>query len=146
MMRATFVTVALTILPTAAPAEAPRKEGPYIALTPPSPHRVYFDSARWDLSATALNTLQDAVLRCRQNSVFPIVANVKAVGHADRSEPDVVALSLRRAEAVKDALVHQGVAAADIEAVASSTPQTTTNDDARYNRRVDVVFQCVAPR
>jgi OmpA-OmpF porin, OOP family len=117
-----------------------------MALTPPAPHRVYFDPARWDLSATALNTLQDAVLRCRQNSTFPIVANVKAVGYADRSESDVVALSLRRAEAVKDALVRQGVAAADIEAVASSTPQATTIDGARYNRRVDVAFQCVAPR
>ena len=84
------------------------------------------------------------MLRCRQNGVFPIVANVKAVGYADRSEADTMALSLRRAEAVKDALVRQGVAAADIEAAASPTPQTTTSDGPTYNRRVDVVFQCVA--
>jgi hypothetical protein len=70
---------------------------------------------------------------------------VTATGHADRSGPEGynMALSLRRANAVKNSLVRNGVPAASIAVVGrgESQPLVPTADGVRepQNRRVEIV-------
>jgi len=72
---------------------------------------------------------------------------VTATGHTDKSGPDDynMALSLRRANAVKDALVRDGVPAGVISVVGrgESQPLVPTADGVRepQNRRVEIVLQ-----
>jgi outer membrane protein OmpA-like peptidoglycan-associated protein len=67
-------------------------------------------------------------------------------GHADRSGSDAynMALSLRRANAVKDQLVREGIAANQIVVVGrgESQPLVPTADGVRepQNRRVEIVL------
>ena len=67
--------------------------------------------------------------------------------HADRSGPENynMALSLRRANAVKDALVREGVPATAISVVGKgeTQPLVPTADGVRepQNRRVEIVIQ-----
>jgi outer membrane protein OmpA-like peptidoglycan-associated protein len=68
-------------------------------------------------------------------------------GHADRAGPDSynMALSMRRADAVKAVLVREGVPANQIAVVArgESQPLVPTADGVRepQNRRVEIVLQ-----
>ena len=70
-----------------------------------------------------------------------------ATGHTDTSGPESynMALSLRRANAVKDALVRDGVPAQAIVVIGKgeSQPLTPTGDGVRepQNRRVEIVAQ-----
>ena len=74
-------------------------------------------------------------------------AQIKATGHTDTSGPDTynMALSLRRANAVKDALVRDGVPERDISVVGlgESQPLVKTADGVReaQNRRVEIVIR-----
>jgi outer membrane protein OmpA-like peptidoglycan-associated protein len=71
---------------------------------------------------------------------------VKLVGHADRSGSDTYnqALSLRRANAVKGALVREGVSESMIavDGRGESEPMVPTADGVRepQNRRVNISF------
>ena len=73
-------------------------------------------------------------------------ARVVATGHADRSGPENynMALSLRRANAVKDSLIRNGVPAGAIQVVGrgESQPLVPTADGVRepQNRRVEIVI------
>ena len=124
--------------PTAAPPPPPMP-APVAA---PS-YMVFFDWDRSDLSAQALNTIRQAAdqFKTRGN------ARITATGHADKSGPENynMALSLRRANAVKDALVRDGVPAASIAVVGrgESQPLVPTADGVRepQNRRVEIVVQ-----
>jgi len=91
------------------------------------------------------------------NDDFEIVGRPKAdagqktrigvTGHADRSGSDAynMALSLRRANAVKDQLVREGIPASAITVVGrgESQPLVQTADGVRepQNRRVEIVLQ-----
>ena len=116
---------------------------------PPAPaaqsnsYMVFFDWDRSNLSEQALNTIRQAAgaFKTRGN------ARIVATGHADKSGPENynMALSLRRANAVKDALVREGVPATVISVVGrgESQPLVPTADGVRepQNRRVEIVIQ-----
>ena len=125
--------------PDSAPAAAPAAPAPAAA---PS-FMVFFDWDRSDLSAQAMQTLQQVASAYHQRGS----ARVVATGHADRSGPENynMALSLRRANAVKNALVGDGVPATAIAVVGrgESQPLVQTADGVRepQNRRVEIVVQ-----
>jgi hypothetical protein len=103
---------------------------------------VFFDWDRSNLSAQAQSTIAQAANTFKQTGV----AQITATGHADRSGPDNynMALSLRRANAVKDELVRDGVPAGAIQVIGKgeSQPLVPTADGVRepQNRRVEIVL------
>ena len=123
----------------AAPA-APPPPPPMVA--PPS-FMVFFDWDRANLSAQALNTIKQAAgaYKAKGN------ARITATGHTDTSGATAynMALSLRRANAVKDALVREGVPATAIAVVGRGEQgllvQTGPNVREPQNRRVEIVIQ-----
>jgi outer membrane protein OmpA-like peptidoglycan-associated protein len=125
-----------------APEAAPPPPPPAAPATTPS-FMVFFDWDRSDLSQQALQTLQQVSAAYKQRGS----ARVVATGHADRSGPDDynMALSLRRANAVKNALVSDGVPATAISVVGKgeTQPLVPTADGVRepQNRRVEIVLQ-----
>jgi outer membrane protein OmpA-like peptidoglycan-associated protein len=124
--------------PTQAVAAAPGPAAPQA----PS-FMVFFDWDRSDLSAQALTTIRQAAGSYKTKGS----ARITATGHTDKSGPDDynMALSLRRANTVKDALVREGVPATAISVVGrgESQPLVQTPDGVRepQNRRVEIVVQ-----
>jgi outer membrane protein OmpA-like peptidoglycan-associated protein len=116
---------------------------------PPSPapqatsFMVFFDWDRSNLSQQALATIQQAAMAFKQKGS----ARITATGHTDTSGPENynMALSLRRANAVKDALVREGVPATAIAVVGRGEQGllVPTPDGVRepQNRRVEIVLQ-----
>jgi outer membrane protein OmpA-like peptidoglycan-associated protein len=112
------------------------------AVAPPS-FMVFFDWDRSNLSAQALATIKQAAdaFRAKGN------ARITATGHTDTSGPESynMALSLRRANAVKDALVREGVPAQAITVIGMGEKGllVPTADGVRepQNRRVEIVIQ-----
>jgi OmpA-OmpF porin, OOP family len=122
-----------------APAAAPPP-----AVEPQAPSfMVFFDWDRSNLSAQALNTIKQAAGAYKTKGS----ARITATGHTDKSGPDDynMALSLRRANTVKDALVREGVPAPAISVIGrgESQPLVQTADGVRepQNRRVEIVVQ-----
>ena len=121
--------------PAAPPPPAP-------AVAPPS-FMVFFDWDRSNLSQQALNTIKQAsdAFKAKGN------ARITATGHTDTSGPEAynMALSLRRANAVKDALVRNGVPAAAITVIGKGETgllvQTADGVREPQNRRVEIVIQ-----
>ncbi len=114
---------------------------------PPAPaapsFMVFFDWDRSNLSAQALNTIKQAAGSYKTKGS----ARVTATGHTDKSGPESynMALSLRRANTVKDALVREGVPATAISVIGKgeTQPLVQTADGVRepQNRRVEIVIQ-----
>jgi hypothetical protein len=103
---------------------------------------VFFD---WDssrLSVASLNVITQAVTAFRSTGN----ARVTATGHTDTTGSDSynMALSLRRANAVKNEMVRQGVPADAIAVVGKGESQllVPTGDQVRepQNRRVEIVI------
>jgi outer membrane protein OmpA-like peptidoglycan-associated protein len=123
----------------AAAAAAPPPAPPVAAA--PS-YMVFFDWDRSNLSEQALNTIRQAANAFKTKGN----ARITATGHTDKSGPENynMALSLRRANAVKDALVREGVPATAIAVIGrgESQPLVPTADGVRepQNRRVEIVF------
>ena len=123
-----------------APPPPPPPQAPMVA--PPS-FMVFFDWDRANLSAQALNTIKQAAgaYKAKGN------ARITATGHTDTSGSEAynMALSLRRANAVKDALVREGVPATAIAVVGRGEQgllvQTGPNVREPQNRRVEIVIQ-----
>ena len=126
------------------------KFGPAAVAPPPAPppvaapsYMVFFDWDRSNLSAQALNTIKQAANAFKTKGN----ARITATGHTDKSGPENynMALSLRRANAVKDALVREGVPATAIAVIGrgESQPLVPTVDGVRepQNRRVEIVIQ-----
>ncbi len=115
---------------------------PAPAVAPPS-FMVFFDWDRANLSQQALNTIQQAADAFKQKGN----ARITATGHTDTSGPESynMALSLRRANAVKDALVRDGVPAQAITVIGMGEKGllVQTGDGVRepQNRRVEIVIQ-----
>ena len=122
-----------------APAAPPP---PAAAVAPPS-FMVFFDWDRSNLSAQALNTIKQAAAAFKAKGN----ARITATGHTDTSGPEAynMALSLRRANAVKDALVREGVPATAITVIGRGEQGllVPTADGVRepQNRRVEIVIQ-----
>jgi len=123
---------------------------PEVAPPPPPPpaaaapsFMVFFDWDRSNLSAQALSTIRQAAGAYKTKGN----ARITATGHTDKSGPEAynMALSLRRANTVKDALVREGVPATAIAVVGrgESQPLVQTADGVRepQNRRVEIVIQ-----
>jgi outer membrane protein OmpA-like peptidoglycan-associated protein len=121
-----------------------------VAAPPPAPvapqapsFMVFFDWDRSDLSPQALNTIHQVSQTFKTKGS----ARVTATGHTDKSGPDDynMALSLRRANSVKDALVRDGVPATAISVLGrgEAQPLVQTADGVRepQNRRVEIVIQ-----
>jgi len=111
---------------------------------------VFFDWDRYNLSQQALATIQQAADTFKSTGS----ARITATGHTDTtgSESYNMALSLRRANAVKDALVRDGVPAGAIQVIGKGKTQllVPTGDGVRepQNRRVEIVLgagQTAAP-
>src|SRR3981081_4036279 len=100
------------------PEMAPPPPAPMV--TPPS-FMVFFDWTRSNLSAQALTTIQQAADAFKSKGS----ARITATGHTDTSGPESynMALSLRRANAVKDALVRDGVPAQAITVIGRGESQ-----------------------
>ena len=128
--------------PAPKPAAAPPPPPAAAPVTPPS-FMVFFDWDRSNLSAQALNTIKQAAgaYKAKGN------ARITATGHTDTSgsESYNMALSLRRANAVKDALVREGVPATNIAVLGRGEQgllvQTGPNVREPQNRRVEIVIQ-----
>jgi OmpA-OmpF porin, OOP family len=111
-------------------------------VAPPS-YMVFFDWDRSNLSAQALNTIKQAAQAFKTKGN----ARITATGHTDTSgsEQYNMALSLRRANAVKDALVREGVPATAISVIGRGEQgllvQTGPNVREPQNRRVEIVIQ-----
>ena len=122
------------IRPAAPPADAP-------AATAPS-SMVFFDFDRADITAVAQGTIQ----RAANDAKAGRVARLQVTGHADRAGSDTYnqALSLRRANAVKTALISNGIPEQQISVIGrgESEPLVPTADGVRepQNRRVVISF------
>jgi hypothetical protein len=140
---------------TASLLAACSEPAPPPAPPPPPPAQatsfmVFFDWDRSNLSTQAENTIAQAANAFKTTGS----ARVTATGHTDKSGPENynMALSLRRANTVKDSLVRNGVLASSISVigVGEAQPLVQTADGVRepQNRRVEIVIagaQTAAP-
>jgi outer membrane protein OmpA-like peptidoglycan-associated protein len=103
---------------------------------------VFFDWDRANIRPDAQRVLEAAAAYAKERGLV----RVNLAGHADRSGPARynMGLSLRRAQAVRDAFIKLGVAAGNIALVAKgeSEPLVATADGVREprNRRVEIAF------
>jgi len=108
-----------------------------------SNYLVFFD---WD-QATLTAQGRDVIRQAAANARSGRINRLTAVGHADSSGTAQynVGLSQRRAEAVRAALIAEGIPAANIGAdwKGETVPLVATGDGVRepQNRRVEVIFQ-----
>lgn len=133
--------------PAAAPPPAPAPPPvakPKPAAPPPQPRAfiVFFDWDRADIRPDAQRVIEAATSYAKQRGL----ARVNLTGHADRSGPARynMGLSLRRAQAVRDAFIKLGVSPSNIALVGKgeSEPLVPTADGVREprNRRVEIMF------
>ena len=142
MLKSLFCVVAAALLLGACsqtpppPPPAPRAMAP--RQLPPA--TVYFASGSSTLSSEAMGTIRQVSTDYKTvaNATVTLAGHTDTVGSADYN----VTLSQRRADAVRAALVREGVPAAAItsgaQGEASLPVQTDDNVDERRNRSVDI--------
>jgi OOP family OmpA-OmpF porin len=132
--------------PAPAPASAPAPQAapaPAPAPQVPRNYLVFFNFDRSDITPEASNIIRQAAA----NAKTARVTRIEATGHADRSGPENynLRLSQRRAEAVRQSLMREGIPANEIfvSAKGESEPLVATPDGVRepQNRRVEIVLR-----
>jgi OmpA-OmpF porin, OOP family len=119
------------------PAPQPAMPAPAM----PETFLVYFDWDRADINADAQAVLDEVLAAVAAGTPISVT------GHADRSGPDDynMSLSLRRADAVREALISGGVAAdaITVSGRGEEEPAVPTADGVREeaNRRVEIILQ-----
>jgi OOP family OmpA-OmpF porin len=109
----------------------------------PEAYIVLFDFDKSNINAAAQAVIADVVAAVAKTGAV----NISATGHADRSgsESYNMALSLRRADAVREALIAGGVSADAITVAGrgESEPAVPTPDGVKEqaNRRVEIILQ-----
>jgi hypothetical protein len=152
MLRFLFSVVAATLLlgacsqtPPPPPPAPPAQRAMAPSQMPPA--TVYFATGSSTLSPESMATIQQVAANYKNTAN----ATVTLTGHTDTvgSQDVNMALSQRRADAVRNALVRAGVPAAAITAggqgEASLPVQTADNVDERRNRSVDIAVVGAAP-
>lgn len=120
--------------PPPTPPAQPRDEPPV--------HVVFFDKGAVRIGPWGISTIKQAATEAKK----PGVTAVAVVGHTDRVGSDKVndTLSLRRARAVRERLIREGVPAALVTArgIGESKPFMTTEDGIGQpeNRRVEITI------
>jgi hypothetical protein len=142
MLRKLLVVLATTMLAAACASEPPPPPPPPPPVAAPQSFMVFFDWDRSNLSQQAVQTVGQAAAAFKARGS----ARITATGHTDTSGPDSynMALSLRRANSVKNELVRDGVPADAVQVVGrgESNPLVATGDGVRepQNRRVEIVL------
>jgi len=145
MLRKILVTAAAALMLAACEEPAPATAPPPPPPAPAASFMVFFD---WDssrLNQQSMTVIGQAAQAFKSRNA----SGITATGHTDTSGGDAynMALSLRRANVVKDALIQQGVPAGAINAVgvgkAGLLVQTGDGVREPQNRRVEMVV--VAP-
>lgn len=131
------------VQPAAAPAPAP------VQAPPPAPpqiqrsYLVFFDFDKSNITPEAARVIQQAAANARDGHV----TRIQATGHTDTvgTEAYNMALSIRRANAVKAVLVREGIPADEIVVIGKgkTQPLVPTGDGVRepQNRRVEILLQ-----
>jgi OOP family OmpA-OmpF porin len=122
-------------------AMAPAPQAAMPAPAAPETFIVYFDWDRADINQSGQAVLNEVLAAIEPG------AQISVTGHADRSGPEDynMALSLRRADAVREVLINGGVAADSITVSGrgEEEPAVPTPDGVREqaNRRVEIIIQ-----
>ena len=97
---------------------------------------VLFQEGSIKLARVHADTLELVACKVKQHGVEVVIV----VGHADAREPNPDALSLQRAEVVRDALVREGVEPSKVyaEGKGSKQPVSSVAEKAFANRRVEL--------
>jgi OOP family OmpA-OmpF porin len=112
----------------------------------PEQYVLYFDFASAKLSSVARPVVSDAANAIRQTVAKGNFSHVKVIGYADTvgSTEGQDRLSVRRADAVRDELVREGIEASAIktEGRGKLEPEVLTSDQVKNprNRRVRIVI------
>jgi len=136
-----FLRLTATFGPAAMAAVAPQPP-PAPAAAPKKNFLVFFDFDRSNITADAQKVITEAATAAKAGNV----SRIQLTGHTDRSGSDQynMALSLRRGEAVKQALIRLGIPAASIAVIGrgESQPLVPTADGVRepQNRRVEILL------
>lgn len=115
---------------------------PAPAATAPEPFLVFFDFDRATITPESARVIREAAQRAKDSGAVAI----QVIGYTDRSGPAAynMRLSVRRANAVKDELVRNGIAAGEIsvEGRGESDPLVPTADGVRepQNRRAEGIW------
>lgn len=109
----------------------------------PEPYIVFFAFDSAEINSSGMGIVDDAVAAAQRMGII----DFSVTGHADRagSEAYNLALSLRRANAVRDALVARGILSQNISVAGrgEAEPAVPTPDGVREpaNRRVEIIIQ-----
>ncbi|MGE0659305.1 MAG: OmpA family protein [Reyranellaceae bacterium] len=139
-----MVGVAYRFVQPPRPAEKPAVAAPTPAPAPITrSYMVFFDFDKSDVNQQAMTTIRQAAVNARQGGI----QRLNVTGHTDRAgaERYNMALSLRRANAVKQVLIAEGIAPDQIVVIGrgESQPLVPTADGVReaQNRRVEIILQ-----
>ena len=130
-------------VPVAAPAPPPPPPAPMPAPVALKNFIVFFDFDKSSITAQAQSIIEQAAVAAKNGGIV----HIQLTGHTDLSGGSAYnqKLSVRRAEAVKAALVKQGLPVSEIDLVGKgkSEPLVPTKDGVRepQNRRVEILLQ-----
>jgi len=111
-------------------------------VTPPI-FLVYFDRDSFNLSKNGLGTVAQVVATYKTKDG----TRITSIGYADKSGSELhnIVLSIRRANAVKQALLREGVSETEISVVGRGTAmplaKTTYGGREQQNRRVEILIE-----